>query len=806
MKYLFTSLLLAAACLTAVAQPSLSGIYPHLASYNNEGECGTGAVVPWAGRLWVITYGPHCVKGSSDKLYEITPSLEMTVRPESTGGTPASRLIHRESGQLFIGPYAIDSARNVRVIPYSVAPGRYTGAARDLSDPAGKVCIATMEAGFYRIDVGSLDVETLFADGNTTLKGYKAWGAESHRSLLPGAHGKGCYSGQGRLFFSNNGEASKAALTRPDAESGSLCEWDGERWTVVRRNQFTEITGPGGICGNTDPEHDPVWAVGWDHKSLLLGVRDAAAGWKFFRLPKGSNSYDGAHGWNTEWPRIRDIGTPGEPDYLMTMHGIMWRFPGSFSHACTAGIRPRSAFLKVTGDFARWNDRIVFGCDDTAQKEFLNTRKTKGNIAGPGQSNSNLWFLRPAQLDSLGPATAAGAVWLEEQVAPGAFSEPMLFAGWDERSVWLSNHDKKPLLIALEADAKGDDNWKTLRKVALAPGESKCIQFGRKEKGEWVRVHALDGGTLSASFVYSPTDRRGETPAGIFRGLCRTDVPDRTSGILRAQGNNRRTLGLLDDNGRYYELDATLALRPVDDPASATFMASKMAVPENTIRVEKGSVLIVDDAGRRWRLPLGKTNGHVEGVRICREVATERDLLSCSGTFYELPAENAGGFSGIRPIASHPYHVADYASYRGLLVMTGVSPSEGAGNPHIIRSEDGRAAVWAGAIDDLWQLGRPTGQGGPWVGDRVKAGVASDPYLVHGYSHRKLTLSHEAERPVTFTIQADPTGNGVWCDWTSRKVAPGKTVEITLPEEVSARWMRVVSDTDTQATAWFDFD
>ncbi len=29
---------------------SVSGIYPHLAMFNQEGECGTGAVVPWAGR------------------------------------------------------------------------------------------------------------------------------------------------------------------------------------------------------------------------------------------------------------------------------------------------------------------------------------------------------------------------------------------------------------------------------------------------------------------------------------------------------------------------------------------------------------------------------------------------------------------------------------------------------------------------------------------------------------------------------------------------------------------------------------
>src|SRR5690606_39707835 len=74
-----------------------SGIYPHLAYYNNDGECGTGAVVPWADRLWVITYAPHRYKGSSDKLYEITPSLEIFTRDESAGGTPANRLIHKES-------------------------------------------------------------------------------------------------------------------------------------------------------------------------------------------------------------------------------------------------------------------------------------------------------------------------------------------------------------------------------------------------------------------------------------------------------------------------------------------------------------------------------------------------------------------------------------------------------------------------------------------------------------------------------------------------------------------------------------
>ena len=47
--------------------------------------------------------------------------------------------------------------------------------------------------------------------------------------------------------------------------------------------------------------------------------------------------------------------------------------------------------------------------------------------------------------------------------------------------------------------------------------------------------------------------------------------------------------------------------------------------------------MIVDDLNRRWRLPLGNetykelTNQGV--LRVCREVATERDMFSCMGTF-----------------------------------------------------------------------------------------------------------------------------------------------------------------------------
>ena len=308
---------------------SISGIYPQLATFNHEGECGTGALVPWAGRLWVISYGPHKPFGSTDKLYEITPDLRQIIRPESIGGTPANRLIHRESQQLVIGPYVINAQGNVRVIPWQRMPGRLTANARHLTDPTNKVYFATMEEGLYEVDLNSLAVTGLIKDNNHIPKGASLETSSSAIvSTLPGYHGKGLYSGQGRLIYAQNGERGHGAETNPATPSGALAEWHqpGEDWQIVRRNQFTEVTGPGGIQGNNHPATDPVWTLGWDVRSLILMCLDHGK-WSTYRLPKPDHTYDGAHGWFTEWPRIREI---GEENLLMTMHGAFWRFPKDF--------------------------------------------------------------------------------------------------------------------------------------------------------------------------------------------------------------------------------------------------------------------------------------------------------------------------------------------------------------------------------------------------------------------------------------------------------------------------------------------
>ncbi|MGF1636421.1 MAG: hypothetical protein ACFCUU_05060 [Cyclobacteriaceae bacterium] len=814
---LIASIFLLFSCTETASVPEqplqLSGIYPHLAYYNNEGECGTGAVVPWADRLWVITYGPHLPFGSSDKLYEIDANLEMTIRPESIGGTPANRMIHEESKQLFIGPYVIDENRNVRTISYDSMPGRHTGNARHLTDPANKIYYSTMEEGFYEVDVHTLSPKLLYKDANVDRKkGVMA----QYNDLLPGAHGKGLYSGQGVMVYSNNGEATEEALHQFDIESGVLAEWNGEDWKVVRRAQFVEVTGPGGIHGNANPATDPIWATGWDHRSLLVGVRNDGA-WSFYRLPKASHSYDGAHGWNTEWPRIRDVGTPEKPDYLMTMHGMFWKFPKTFTSKNAAGLRPRSAYLKVIGDYTRWNDQLVFGCDDSAQKEFLNKRKVKGNIEGPGQSNSNLWFTSFDTPDQLGPNTASGAVWLDETVKANEASEPFLFAGWSKRSAWIHHEGKAAADFTFEVDKDGTGVWTELQKMTLEPGKSTVIDFSSDASGEWIRVVVSKESKATVQFTYTGADKRGNTPDKIFAGLSKVEDSKSNGALLYGLGDNRRALGLAIHKYQgaeanevgYYELDAQMKLEKKEDPKTHAHINEQFAIPREVVRVEESSVLVTDDLGRRWRLPRGNedftalTDAGV--LRICREVATERDLLNCHGTFYELPAENADGFAKIRPVSSHNYRINDYASYRGLLIMSGLDPQSGKDNPHVIVSEDGNAAVWAGAIDDLWKMGKPVGQGGPWKNTSVKANEPSDPYLFGFYDRRKLSISHQADEEVQFSIQFEPVGDGPWMTWKEISVAPGESFTYEFEQGFQSRWIRIVAKKDCIATAWLEY-
>jgi len=730
----------------------ISGIYPHLAVMNRSRECGIGAVVPWVGGLWFITYAPHKPLGSDDRLYSIDRSWRLAPFAQSVGGTPAGRMIHRESNQLFIGPYVIDAEGRVRVIPPRQMPGRITAIARHLTEPERKVYFITMEEGLYEVDVRTLEVHTIYRDRNTS----------GVPDLLPGCHGKGGYTAQGRLVISNNGERGAGPSPFDPGEAGCLAEWDGEKWRVIERHQFTEVTGPGGIFGNSNTD-DPLWATGWDRRSVILELLDNGQ-WSTFRLPKASFTYDARHGWYTEWPRIRPL---DEKHTLMTMHGMFWEFPGTFSRSNMRGIRPLSAYHQIVGDFCPFAGRVVLGCDH---------HSAFGNPLF-AQAQSNLQFVGYDELRAFGPPLGFGGVWLRDRVKAPTPSDPFLLAGFARRVVHVAHDAEEPVAFQFEVDRKGNGRFEPAGRLTVPARAYAWHVFDPKEEIEWLRVRTdRDCNRATVHFHLAAEDKRPiESQDPIFASL----VPAGTSaaytaglvcpgagqrGALQLAAVRVRADGQVEDIG-YYEVDAQMHLRPVDDARALAELKKRAKIDSPGFQVDRASVIVTDQSGHRFRLPKGHAEfdralacGWARGVR---EIATERQVFNCHGTFYELPRPECGGMWRIKPICTHNRRIYDYCIWRGLLVLAGCLAGAKP-DAHYFAGSDGRVGLWFGATDDLWKLGKPHGTGGPWLDTAVQADEPSGPYLMAGYDHKTISLSHQSEQPVRFTLEVDFLGDGTW--------------------------------------------
>ena len=759
---------------------SVSGIYPHLAVFNAEkaGECGIGAVVPWAGKLWMITYPPHERTGGDDKLYEIAPDMSVSIRPESVGGTHAGRMIHRESNQLIIGPYFISADGKVRVVDLHKLTGRMTAIARHLTDPANMVYYYDMEGPVYEVNVHTLEVTKLF------------------EKPVPGWHGKGAYTAQGRLIVANNGEdpamdgLDKAKFTADlkaygPEDAGVLAEWDGKTWKIIERRKFTDITGPGGIEGAPD-DNAPAWAIGWDKRSVMLKLLDHGE-WSTFRLPKASHSYDPTHGWYTEWPRIREA-APGH--WMMDMHAMFYDFPQGFCAAQTGGIKPIASHLRYIPDFCNWNGRLVLAADDTSIMQ--------NPMAG--RSQSNLWFGKFEDLTTFGPRIGWGGPWMRDSVKANTPSTPFLINGFTHRVAHIVNHIAFPVVFTLETDKVGDAHWSVYKKITVPAGEYLYHIFPHGFLSTWLQVKT-DRDCVATFYLHESAPRdRSKDAEGIFQSLA--GVKDRAlAGLIRPSSQNKN-LQMATSNG-YYEVDEKLQIAQGSSDLSDE--VQKSAPIKSDFEVDTASVIMTQN-GKRYRLP--KTVPQYDRPftfgwpRAIRECVSERYLANICGTFYEIPRDD--GMPLIRPIATHLRQISDFCTWRGLMVLKGVK-SGAKPDGHCFTSEDGKAGAWFGAIDDLWKLGKPVGHGGPWKDSTVVAHEPSDPYLMTGYDRKSLTISHNAKESVTFTVEVDIDHNG-WHRYGSITVPAGKSLTHHFPEGYSAHWVRLISDTDCSATAAFLYE
>lgn len=748
---------------------SVSGIYPHLAVFSHNGECGIGAVVPWAGRLWFLTYPPHATQGSDDKLYEIAPDMTMTVRPESVGGTHANRLVHRESNQLVMGPYFIDAEGNVRSADLSQLHGRLTATARHLADPANQVYFFDMEGPVYEVDVHSLAVRKLF-----------------HKPV-PGWHGKGGYTSQGRLVISNNGEnkvggyeldqlQAGAPAAGPE-DAGVLAEWDGKTWNIVERRQFTEVTGPGGILGAPD-DQAPLWAMGWDRRSVILKVL-AKGDWHTYRVPKGSYAFDPKHGWYTEWPRIREI-APGR--FLMVMHGTMFDFPASFQPGQTGGLQPIATHLRYIPDFCGWGDQLVLAADDASIMQ--------NPLAG--QSQSNLWFGPAKALETFGPRVGFGGVWVDDEVAADTPSDPLLLAGYATVCLHLQNHSDGPVNLTIEGDRAGTGEWQAQRTLSLAANGYLPVVLDLTAVGAWLRLRPDRKARLTAYAhlghpVERPTDAR-------FASLAATE-PHRPA-LIRPAGHNRN-LQVLEPN-RYLEVNETLEFLPVADAKQAAAMAEIAAI-KPFAKVDELSPYL-ERQGQRYRLP--QVAPVDPNARDLREVQSERYLLNLGGLLYEMPRDD--GIPRLRPICAHARRIHDFCTWRGLLVLSGCRP-DAQPDGQYFAGPDG-FGLWFGAVDDLWRLGKPVGSGFVWRDSAVAPGEVSDPFLATGFDRKTIRLQHQSPNEQTFVLEGDFLTTGNWQEVTRLAVPPGDGLAHHLPAGFAAHWLRLRSTGATTATAQFIYE
>lgn len=266
---------------------------------------------------------------------------------------------------------------------------------------------------------------------------------------------------------------------------------------------------------------------------------------------------------------------------------------------------------------------------------------------------------------------------------------------------------------------------------------------------------------------------------------------------------------------RYHRIAGDIVLNDVSNTTAESSLRSAAATSQTyqsdggltfTTGADAASAWIKQGSTATFRLP--KTDPLYESTfaagwaRTAREAVTERQLLNFHGTFFEYPRDVSGGIRKMRALATHGKRITDFASWRGLFVLTGVLDDAPASDK-VVKNTDGSAALWLGEIDDLWRMGEPRGRGGPWKETAVAANSPSDPYLMYGYDRKELTLT--ATDATTITVEVDILADNTWSVYQTFNLAAGETVNHVFPTGYHAHWVRVKSSAATTATAQFTY-
>ncbi len=458
---------------------NISGVFPHLAvkagHLPQRTETGIGALMPWADRLWFVTYVAHkSPSGSGTGLFVVDDDLTLTQHPASVVGTYANRMIHKASNQLIIGPHVIDVEGNVRTFT-DLVDIRITATAQHLADPENLVYMLGMEGELFEANVHTLQcrqIADLMQDLNPMGQG------EPGYSVL---HMKGAYSAHGRLVVANN-TYNNLDYTGQSLQ-GRLAEWDGGTWTILDTAQYNEVTGAVSGIGQA------IFATGQDRASAILRVF-VDGQWSVYRLPKATHTQD--HTFTTEWPRIREVESER---WLMNTCGMFYELPAMQYAGKVWGVRPVCSHLRIIGDFCSWNGLLVMAGDQTTPIGDSNTYV--------GQPQANLWLGKTDDLWQWGKPRGWGGPWFRTPVEADVPSDPFLMTGFEHKCVHFSHDHDGPVRFAIEVDFHGDGEWHFLANEVAQAGSYTHHCFEPGFSAHWVRFRASESCTASAQLHYT---------------------------------------------------------------------------------------------------------------------------------------------------------------------------------------------------------------------------------------------------------------------------------------------------------------
>lgn len=334
------------------------------------------------------------------------------------------------------------------------------GTAAHLTDP-DQVYFLTMEGLLFEASMTTLAVRLLF-----DLTKELDWTEGAY------LHFKAIHTGHGRVVVANNTFEEPEYLG--SRQAGRLAEWDGSgAWTILERNPFIEVSG-NQTAQVGDYFGSPLYAVGWDHASVILRVLHKGE-WKRYRLPFGSASW--MHTWNTEWMRIRFAQTER---LLMDAFGIFYDLPNLVYGGQIMPIRPICTHLRVVPDFVHFNGYFVMGSDQVDHTT--------------GQPQSGLWWGSIDDLHRFGRPSGFGALWRNESPTVGAPSDPYLMGGFDKKSVHLTCEPGAKVVVDLEVDPTGSGEFRRVATLEAVDGYAYHV-FEAGFAAHWLRarVRRADG-------------------------------------------------------------------------------------------------------------------------------------------------------------------------------------------------------------------------------------------------------------------------------------------------------------------------